>query len=227
MINESARSPVPAIDDVRGQVDDVDEFLARTQRRRRSRWRWLIAAVAVIGIFGWAFVAARSLGRDPTLVRSPLIGKPAPAFRLPTLDGGEVDSNAFVGEVVVVNFWASWCVPCQEEAPELQAFAARWAGRGVNLVGIVYQDDQSKAAEFRDQYRLTYPQTMDPGGRSAIDYGVFGVPETYVIARDGTVMAKLLGAVDAATLEQVVSAVENGRTVSTGNDRYRTGPGQP
>jgi cytochrome c biogenesis protein CcmG/thiol:disulfide interchange protein DsbE len=221
--NGPSRSDVDAFDD----VDEVEEFLTGTRHRSRSRWRWVIATVAVIVIFGWAFVAGRSLGRDPTLVRSPLIGKPAPAFQLPTLDGGEIDSAAFRGQVIVVNFWASWCVPCKEEAPELQAFAARWAGRGVNLVGIVYNDDESKAGEFRDRYELTYPQTLDPGGRTAIDYGVFGVPETYVIARDGTVMAKLLGAVDAATLERVVSAVEDGRTVSTGNDRYRTGPGEP
>ena len=208
-------------------VDEVDEFLIGAGRRSRSRWRWMIAGVAVIAIFGWAFVAARSLGRDPTLVRSPLIGKPAPPFSLPRLDGGEVDSSSFEGEVIVVNFWASWCVPCREEAPELQAFAARWAGRGVNVIGIVYNDDADKAREFRDRYGLTYPQALDPGGRSAIDYGVFGVPETYVIATDGTVMAKLLGAVDAATLEQVVDAVGEGRTVSTSNDRYRTGPGEP
>jgi len=124
-----------------------------------------------------------------------------------------------------VNFWASWCVPCREEAPELQAFASRWSGRGVNLVGVVYNDTADKAAEFRDQYGLTYPQVLDPGGRSAIDYGVFGVPETYVITSDGKVMAKLLGATDAATLDQVVASVESGRTVSRQNDRYRTAPG--
>ena len=182
------------------------------------------AALALI--VGWAFVAGRSLGRDPTLVRSALIGKQASAFRLPALGGGEIDSAAYGGDVVVVNFWASWCVPCREEAPELEAFAERWSGRGVTLLGVVYNDDAAKAANFRDRFGLTYPQGLDPGGRAAIDFGVFGVPETFVIDRHGTVMAKLLGAVDAATLERVVAAVEDGDTTSISNDRYRTGPGR-
>ena len=210
--------------DDNARVDEVDELLART-RNRRFRWRWVAVAAVVAVVVGWAFVAGRSLGRDPRQVESALLGKPAPAFRLPTLDGGTVDSGDWRGEVVVVNFWASWCVPCREEAPELQAFAERWEGRGVRLVGIVYSDEESEAAAFRDRYRLTYPQAVDPGGRAAIDFGVFGVPETYVIAGDGTVMAKLIGAVDAATLEQVVASVNDGRTVSEQNDRYRTQPG--
>ena len=213
---------VEPTDDV--AADEVDALLART-RDRRFRWRWVAVGVVVALVVGWAFVAGRSLGRDPRQVRSALLGKPAPAFELPTLDGGTVDSADWRGEVVVVNFWASWCVPCREEAPELEAFAQRWEDRGVRLVGIVYNDEESEAAAFRDRYRLTYPQALDPGGRAAIDFGVFGVPETYVIAGDGTVMAKLLGAVDAATLERVVASVNDGRTVAEQNDRYRTEPG--
>jgi len=205
-------------------ADEVDALLART-RGRRFRWRWVAVAVVVALVVGWAFVAGRSLGRDPRQVGSVLLGKPAPAFELPTLDGGRVDSSDWEGEVVVVNFWASWCVPCREEAPELEAFAQQWRDRGVRLVGIVYNDEEAEAAAFRDRYGLTYPQALDPGGRAAIDFGVFGVPETYVIAGDGTVMAKLLGAVDAATLERVVASVNDGRTVSEQNDRYRTQPG--
>lgn len=205
---------------------EVDALLDRTRRQRRFRWRWVVVAAAVVVVFGWAFVAARSLNRDPTIVRSALLGKPAPPFRLPALDGdAAVDFAAMRGDVVIVNFWASWCVPCREEAPELEAFARRWSGRGVQLVGIVYSDERSKALDFRDEFALTYPQAMDPGGRTAIDYGVFGVPETYVISADGTVMAKLLGAVNAATLERVVASVNDGRTVAEQNDRYRTGPG--
>lgn len=175
-------------------------------------------------IVGWALVAGRSLDRDPRVVRSALLGKPSPAFNLPRLDGGTIDSTDMRGDIVVVNFWASWCVPCAEEAPELEAFARRTRDEGVQLVGIVYSDERDKAAEFRDRFHLSYPQAVDPGGRAAIDFGVFGVPETYVIDRDGTVMAKLLGAVDAAYLEQVVEQVEGGDTVSTSNDQYRTGP---
>ena len=205
------------------EVDEVDALLART-RGHRFRGRWLVMGAVVALVVAWAFVAGQSLGRDPQQVRSPLLGKPAPALRLPSLDGGRVDSAEWEGDVVVVNFWASWCVPCRNEAPELQAFAERWQDRGVRVVGIVYSDEESEAAAFRDRYGLTYPQALDPGGRAAIDFGVFGVPETYVIAGDGIVMAKLLGAVDAATLEGVVASVNDGRTVAEENDRYRTGP---
>lgn len=193
--------------------------------RRRSRWPWAVAGVALLLIAGWTFVAGRALGRDSSLVQSPLIGKPAPALRLQALGGGEIDLTAYRGEVVVVNFWASWCAPCWEEAPELRAFAERWSGKSVRLIGVVYNDVESDAAAFRERFGLTFPQALDPQGRAAIDFGVFGVPETYVIDRRGIVMAKLLGAVDAATLDRVVSAVEEGRTTATGNERYRTGPG--
>ena len=204
--------------------DEVDVLLARA-RGGGFRWRWVAVAAVVALVVGWALVAGRSLGRDPRQVRSALLGKEAPALRLPTLDGGIVDSAEWHGDVVVVNFWASWCVPCREEAPELQSFAQRWQDRGARLVGVVYNDEESEAAAFRDRYGLTYPQALDPGGRAAIDFGVFGVPETYVIAGDGTVMAKLLGAVDAATLDRVVASVKDGQTVSEQNDRYRTRPG--
>ena len=205
--------------------DEVDALLERTRRPRR--WRWVAVALALAVVVGWAFVAGRSLGRDPRVVESALIGKEAPEFRLPRLDGGEVDSATYRGEILVVNFWASWCVPCIEEAPELEAFARRWDGRGVNLVGIVYNDEEDKAADFRDRFGLTFPQALDPTGRAAIDFGVFGVPETYVVDAEGTVKARMIGAVDAATLERVVTEVDDGGTVSSRNERYRTQPGSP
>lgn len=206
-----------------GTSDEVSELIERT-RSRRHRWRWVAVAVVLAILAGGVVVAARGLDRDPRTVRSALIGKPAPAFTLPTLDGDEIDSSSFRGEVVVVNFWASWCVPCRQEAPELQAFARRWDGGGVRVIGIVYNDAQPQAETFRARYGLTYPQVMDPGGRTAIDFGVFGVPETFVIGPDGVVMARLLGAVNGETLERAVESARNGDTVSQQNDQYRTAP---
>jgi cytochrome c biogenesis protein CcmG/thiol:disulfide interchange protein DsbE len=204
--------------------EEVAAVLARAGRRRGPRLRWIGVGVAVTLITVLGVAVGRGLGRDATLVRSPLLGKPAPSFQLPGLGGGEVASSDYAGEIVVVNFWASWCVPCRQEAPELQAFAQRWDGQGVNVVGVVYNDSEAEATAFRDQYGLTYPQAMDPDGRTAIDFGVFGVPETYVIDGRGIVMAKLIGAVQRGTLDQVVSAVTAGETVTEQNDRYRTSP---
>ena len=194
-------------------------------RRRRGWARWLLAALALVGIGGWALVAGSRLGEDPTVVRSPLIGKPAPAFALPSLDGGLVRSDQLGGDVLVVNFWASWCVPCREEAPHLEAFSQRWSEQGVRVVGIVYNDTEGRARAFRDEFGLTYPQVMDPDGRAAIDFGVFGVPETFVIDARGVVMAKLVGAVGPRTLDDVLARIEGGEVVTAENDRYRTQPG--
>ena len=220
-----AAHPVDEVEPERAAHIEVAALLPR--RARSSGWRWAGLALSLVLIGGWSLVAGRGLTRDASLVRSPLLGKPAPAFRLALLDGGgQLDSASLRGDVVVLNFWASWCAPCVEEAPELQAFADRWSNRGVKMVGVVFSDEEAKAAAFRARFGLTYPQLMDPGGRTAIDFGIFGIPETYVIDSNGIVMAKLIGAVDTATLEGVVASVKEGRTVSERNDRYRTGPGR-
>ena len=194
-------------------------------RRPRRRWlRWTVATTAVVLVGTWAIVAGSRLGQDPALVESPLLGKPAPSFDLPLLDGGAISSEDLAGEPYVINFWASWCVPCREEAPVLQSFHERWADEGVQVLGVVYQDSGAKAAEFRDEFGLTFPQAMDPGGRTAIDYGVFGIPETYVVDARGLVMAKLVGAVGPGTLDDVLGEIRTGQTVTDRNDRYRTSP---
>jgi cytochrome c biogenesis protein CcmG/thiol:disulfide interchange protein DsbE len=196
-----------------------------SQRRRRRWWRWTLGSVAVIAVGAWALIAGSRLGEDPTLVRSPLLGKPAPVFELPLLDGdGSISSADLQGRPYVVNFWASWCVPCREEAPTLQSFHERWSDRGVVMLGVVYQDTASEAREFRDEFGLTFPQALDPGGIAALDFGVFGIPETYVVDERGIVMAKLIGAVGPTTLDDVLAQIEAGQTVTDRNDRYRTGP---
>jgi cytochrome c biogenesis protein CcmG, thiol:disulfide interchange protein DsbE len=205
-----------------GDSADLDEILG--PHRRRRRWlHWSAIGVALVVIVGWAVVAARGLERDPTVVDSPLIGKPAPTFQLPGLDADEVASGDYTGRIYVVNFWASWCVPCREEAPRLQRFWQRY-GPDVGLIGIVYQDTDAKARDFRDEFGLTFPQAMDPGGRTALDFGVFGIPETFVVDERGVVKAKLIGAVGPDTLDRVLPEVRSGDTYSSRNDDYRTGP---
>ncbi|MBA2237652.1 MAG: redoxin domain-containing protein [Lysobacter sp.] len=206
-------------------IDVGDESSALVGGRPRRWWlRWVLAGIAGAIVFGWAVISASRLEQDPTRVESPLIGKPAPSFLLPMLDGGTVDSVAFSGRIWVVNFWASWCVPCREEAPRLQSFYERWSSRGVGMVGIVYNDSRSAARDFREEFGLTFPQVMDPDGVAAIDFGVFGVPETFVIDEHGVVMAKLIGAVGPTTLDDVLAEVRSGRQVTDENDDYWTGP---
>ena len=205
-----------------GDAADDDTGTAwRTRRGRRLRWLALPATVAVVA---FSIVLAQGLDRAQD-APSPLIGKPAPRFVLPTINGDKtLDSSRLAGAVIVVNFWASWCIPCRDEAANLESFAQRYESSGVVLVGVLYSDTLSNARGFRDEFGLTYPLVDDSDGRTSIAFGVRGVPETFVIAPDGRVMARLIGAVGPSTLDDMLQRVLGGETVTSKNDQYRSGP---
>ena len=166
----------------------------------------LAAAAAVLVTVSLAAVFAGRFGEDPRAVASPLVGKPAPGRALPLLDGdGRLSLTDLKGSVVVVNFWASWCIPCRREHAELAAAAARYENDDVRFVGIVYQDSDRNARRFLDELGRSYDNVTDPGSRAAIDFGLFGVPETFFIDRDGIVRSRINGPV---TEETVTAAVE-------------------
>ncbi|MCA1683813.1 MAG: TlpA family protein disulfide reductase, partial [Actinobacteria bacterium] len=153
-------------------------------RRRLLRTALLLVVVVVAGL-----VLAARLG-GPTPVRSVLLGKPAPALFGPTLDAGAFDLEQWRGQVVVVNVWASWCVPCQREQPLLVEAYRQLAPRGLQMVGINVRDRPQDAQAFRAKYgKAPWPSVVDPDGRHAIDWGTFALPETYVVDRDGTVVS--------------------------------------
>jgi len=134
-----------------------------------------------------------NLGRDPHAVASPLIGKPAPAFQLTPVGGGPPVSLAGLrGRPAVINFWATWCVPCYQEHPVLVQ-AARDLSSEVQFVGIVYDDEEARVKTFLDQKGGGYPSLLDPEGKTAIAYGVYGVPETYFLSPQGTIVDKHVG----------------------------------
>jgi cytochrome c biogenesis protein CcmG/thiol:disulfide interchange protein DsbE len=174
-------------------ADDPGPAGDPTPSRRRSRWWW----AALVPIVAFAVLLASGLGRDPHALPSELVGRRAPAFALPVLRGGErIDLASLRGNVVVVNFWASWCVECREEHPALRAAWERYRERGVVFVGVDFEDAAADARRYADQAGGDWPLVTDPGSRTAIAFGVFGVPETYVIGPDGRVLAKRVGAVD-------------------------------
>ena len=158
--------------------------------------------LAVFLAIGVALLAG--LGRDPRELPSPLVGRPAPAFELPVLegDGRTVRSTDLRGKVWMLNVWASWCGPCQIEHPLLVEFAARTR---VPLVGLNYKDKPQAAREWLQRLGNPYVATLvDPDGRTGIDFGVYGVPETFVIDRQGIVRYRQAGPLTKEVLEQRV-----------------------
>lgn len=148
---------------------------------RRSWLVWLppLVFVALAGLFAGALAF-----RDDTELPSALIGQPAPALPATALRG----SLDLGPGVTVVNFFASWCAPCRVEHPVLQAYA----DEGVHIVGIAYKDDPAKAEAFLDELGDPFRGVgLDPDGQVAVNWGTYGVPETFVVAADGTVVARM------------------------------------
>ncbi len=171
--------------------------------RRPLPWAWIGMAAVVIPLL---LVLASGLRRDPRAIPSPLVGRMAPPFDLRLFSGGRLTSAGLRGRLVVLNFWASWCVPaCTDEAPALQAIWEQYRTKGVTVVGVNIQDGEAPARAFIQHFGLTFPAGMDPRGVIAIDFGVYGVPETYVIDRSGRTVYKYAGAVSEDLLARVMA----------------------
>jgi cytochrome c biogenesis protein CcmG/thiol:disulfide interchange protein DsbE len=161
-------------------------------------WRrllWTLAAIApLIALFAYGF------SRDPRYISSPLVGRPAPDFQLTLLNGKKLALADLKGRVVVLNFWASWCLPCREEAAGLEESWRKSRGREVLFLGVSIQDREENAVAFTREFDVTYPLGRDLSGKISIDYGVWGIPETFFIDTLGRITYKHVGAITPATL---------------------------
>jgi cytochrome c biogenesis protein CcmG/thiol:disulfide interchange protein DsbE len=176
-------------------------------REARDRRRWLVLTAVVAAVAALTALFGFGLSRDPRSIRfSPLMGKPAPDFALRTLgDDRTIRLSDLRGQIVVINFWASWCAPCREEHGDLQLAWNRYRDRGMVLLGVLYQDTEAGARAYREELGGDWPILLDPDSRTAINYGVFGVPETVIVRPDGVVAHKIIGQVSYQELSPWIS----------------------
>jgi cytochrome c biogenesis protein CcmG/thiol:disulfide interchange protein DsbE len=201
------------------EKDMVQEELVQKDLARKdaaaangdARRRRLVVFIPLVAFLALAALFMIRLGAgDPSRIPSALIGRPAPATDLPPIPGLErdgkpvpgLDSASFAGAVTVLNVWASWCVPCHDEAPLLVKLAA---DPRIRMVGINYKDQPDNARRFLGRHGNPFVANgVDDRGRAAIEWGVYGVPETFVIGRDGRIAFKLIGPITPDNLEKAV-----------------------
>ncbi|QCI96786.1 DsbE family thiol:disulfide interchange protein [Agrobacterium larrymoorei] len=182
----------------------------------RGRSRYVLALLPLLVFAGFAAVAAKMLyeqdvnGLDVSAIPSALIGTKAPSLALPPLEGANVPpltDTAIKGKLTLVNVFASWCVPCRQEHPMLKELSK---DERLNIVGINYKDKSDNALRFLGELGNPYAAIgIDPNGKAAIDWGVYGIPETYLVGPDGTIIYKKVGPIDAATYDrELIPAIE-------------------
>lgn len=182
---------------------DVDDRRPPATGRRRTAV-YVVVPVAVV----LALLVVVLATRDPAserVARSPLVGKLAPNINGRTVDGEAFDLDRYAGRWVLVNFFATWCIPCQREHPELRAFAASHEEAGdAAVVSVMFQDDPDRVRRFFDERGGNWPVVEDVTGETILNYGVVGLPESFLIAPDGVVQAKFISQVTAAGIDEVI-----------------------
>lgn len=183
-------------------------------------WRRLLIvlalAIPLVTLLGYGFT------RDPRAIPTPLLAKPATPFALTLFDGRTLRLEELRGQVVFLNFWASWCPPCRAEARVLETAWRTYKDRGVVFVGVDTQDREEAARDFLREFGITYPNGRDASGRIPLDYGVWGLPETFIIDREGRVTYKHVGGLGWRTITaKLDEALQGIVSASEGTGEYR------
>ena len=159
-----------------------------------------------VGLVLLTWMLAFGLSRNPDQIRSVLVGHRAPVFSLPAIQQDRTVRLADLrGQVVVINFWGSWCADCVTEHPALAAAWRRYRDQGVTLLGVPWEDSTAPEEAFLRTYGGSWPQLFDPGDRVSIAYGVRGVPETFLVDRSGRIVAQRSGPVNYEWLSAEIS----------------------
>ncbi len=166
----------------------------------------VVRVAVVVAILGLVVTLALAFRRDPHDIKTGTIGKPAPEFALDRLDGsGKVALADLSGKVVVMNFFASWCLPCTQENPALLRVYERYRASDVVMLGVNYQESRDNGLAYVARMGMGWTTVADDDGRVALSYGVFGPPETFFIGPDGVIAGRHIGPIDEETL---VNAIE-------------------
>ena len=173
------------------------------------------AGVALVGLVVAGVLTLLAIGlmnREPVTGMSGFtrVGKPAPDFRMPLFNGGQLELSQHLNKPLVINFWASWCPPCWEEAPILEAAWRAYRDSGVLFVGVDIQDSEGDARDYLEEFDVTYPNGRDGDGRITVEYGVIGLPVTFFVDRNGVVQRRWVGAIREGRLKAWVDELVAG-----------------
>jgi cytochrome c biogenesis protein CcmG/thiol:disulfide interchange protein DsbE len=161
---------------------------------------WIKVGFVVVIAGGMIGLLAYGFTRDARYIQSPLVARQAPSFTLTLFDGKVVRLADFRGKAVLVNFWASWCVPCRAEAGALERAWQKYKDRGVVFLGVNIQDKEEDARAFMKEFGITYLNGQDASGKIAVDYGVWGIPESFFIDPQGRITYKHAGELKTSTI---------------------------
>jgi cytochrome c biogenesis protein CcmG/thiol:disulfide interchange protein DsbE len=178
----------------------TEQQATQEQPSRRGLWAFLIF-VAVLAFLAFLFLGLNRAQEGPVGV-----GSQAPPFTLTTFDGQTISTEDYVGQVIVVNFWASWCIPCEQEAAELEQAYQMYKDQGVIFLGVDYTDTETEALAYLEQFGITYPNGPDLRTAISQSYRIRGVPETYIIGPDGSLVSVMIGPYE--SLDAIIADVE-------------------
>ena len=194
----------------RGNVsDDADDDKRQNVALMFSKpWIRLSVVIAIVG--GVVGLLAYGFTRDARYIQSPLVAKEAPSFTLTLFDGRTLTLKDLRGKAVLVNFWASWCVPCRAEARAIESAWQKYKDRGVVFLGVNIQDKEEDARAFMKEFGITYLNGRDASGKIAVDYGVWGIPETFFVDAQGRITYKHAGELKTPTITSKLDAALRG-----------------